>query len=354
MRSGAFTTTRRMAVVAAALAVLPAAADAQTRENNRAVHALLSAVDLGEIQQSMLAHERAANPEVHQFASMMIAEHGNALHGREARLGQENQGILGQGMSMEQYRAAGQGPLPPAYGPGNGGNASGGSVPEGQKATSAARASDGAGVGELPPAYGPGNGQVQTENTQGGGTHAGHGNMAAAQQTREGAAAQANIPQSGGFGLVVRRGGGGFFVNGVIARWRGAAISLRDLTSTQLRANEGSLVLRNILVAENGAMFQPGATNFALDSAANEIRGTTSATSALFSAFPATTSVDTRGNAFDWRPATASAAAQGGTGAFSGALAAKGGTFVTGTAYRGAVAVDGPRWWEGWTSYVQR
>jgi putative membrane protein len=192
MRSGAFTTTRRVAVVAAALAVLPAAASAQTRENNKAVHAFISAVDLGEIQQSMLAHGRATNPEVHQYASMMIAEHGNALHGREARLGQENQGILGEGMSMEQFRAAGQGPLPPAYGPGNGGNASGGSVPEGQKATSTARASDGAGVGELPPAYGPGNGQVQTENTQAGGTHAGHGNMAAAQQTREGAAAQAN------------------------------------------------------------------------------------------------------------------------------------------------------------------
>jgi putative membrane protein len=181
-----------MAMVAAALAVLPAAAQAQTRENNKAVHAFISAVDLGEVQQSMLAHQRATSPEVHQYASMMIAEHGNALHGREARLGQENQGILGEGMSMEQYRAAGQGPLPPAYGPGNGGNASGGSVPEGQKATSTARASDGAGVGELPPAYGAGNGQVQTENTQTGGTHAGHGNMAAAQQNREGAAAQAN------------------------------------------------------------------------------------------------------------------------------------------------------------------
>lgn len=192
MRSGAFTTTRRMAVLAAALAVLPAAAQAQTRENNRAVHAFISAVDLGEIQSSMLAHQRASNAEVHRFASMMIADHGNALHGREARLGQENQGILGEGMSMEQYRAAGQGPLPPAYGPGNGGNASGGSVPEGQKTTSTARASDGAGVGELPPAYGPGNGQVQTENTQTGGTHAGHGNMAAAQQTREGQAAAAS------------------------------------------------------------------------------------------------------------------------------------------------------------------
>jgi predicted outer membrane protein len=186
MKSGALRTARRMAVLAAAAAVLPAAAHAQTRENNRAVHAFISAVDLGEIQSSMLAHDRATNPEVHQYAAMMVADHGNAMHGREARLGQENQGLMGQGMSMEQFRAAGQGPLPPAYGPGNGGNASGGSVPEGQKATSTARASDGAGVGELPPAYGPGNGRVETTAATGQGdgahaAHAGHGDGAAAQ-----------------------------------------------------------------------------------------------------------------------------------------------------------------------------
>jgi putative membrane protein len=187
-----------MAAIAAAVAVLPAVAGAQTRENNRAVHAFISAVDLGEIQQSMLAHSRATSPEVHRFASMMVMDHSNALHGREARMQQENQGVMGQNMSMDQFRAAGQGPLPPAYGPGNGGNASGGSVPEGQKATSTARASDGASVGQLPPAYGPGNGRVETEATQGqGNAHAGHHpSSPAGQQTSEGAAAQAagNMP----------------------------------------------------------------------------------------------------------------------------------------------------------------
>jgi putative membrane protein len=198
-----------MAAIAAAVAVLPAAASAQTRENNRAVHAFISAVDLGEIQQSILAHSRATSPEVHQYASMMIMDHGNALHGREARMQQENQGLMREGMSMDQLRRAGQGPLPPAYGPGNGGNASGGSVPEGQKTTSTARASDGAAVGQLPPAYGPGNGRVETETTQGqnpgqthgtaaGGTHAhsGHDATPAGQQTSEGRAAQAagNMP----------------------------------------------------------------------------------------------------------------------------------------------------------------
>lgn len=200
MRSGAFTTTRRMAVAAAALAVLPAVAGAQTRENNRAVHAFISAVDLGEIQSSMLAHSRAANAEVQQFAMMMIMDHSNAMHGREARMQQENQGLMREPMPMDQARAAGTGPLPPAYGPGNGGNASGGSVPDGQKTTSTARASDGAAVGQLPPAYGPGNGRVETASTQGsgamGGAHAGHDATPAGQQTSEGRAAQAagNMP----------------------------------------------------------------------------------------------------------------------------------------------------------------
>jgi predicted outer membrane protein len=190
MTNGAFDTARRMAVLTAALAVLPAAANTQTRENNRAVHAFISAVDLGEVQQSMLAQERASSPEVRRYALMMITDHGSALHGREARLGQENQGLLGQDDPDEQAGAAAQGPLPPAYGAGNGGNVSGTSVPPGQKLTSTARGSDGAGVGKLPPAYGPGNGSVETQTTQTGTTTTGGENMAEAQQTREGRAVE--------------------------------------------------------------------------------------------------------------------------------------------------------------------
>jgi hypothetical protein len=35
---------------------------------------------------------------------------------------------------------------------------------------------------------------------------------------------------------------------------------------------------------------------------------------------------------------------------FSGAIAAKAGSFVTPTSYRGAADPDGPRWWESWTN----
>lgn len=191
-------------MLAIAVAALPAGAAAQAREasdeNDRAAHAFLSAVDLGEVQTSMLATQRATNAEVRSFAQSMIADHANALHTREMLMQTENSGLMtgmnhgaaaggahaGHGASAGagsgSQSGANQGPLPPSYGPGNGGNASGGNVPEGQRTTSAAPASDGTSTGQLPPAHGPGNGQVNVEQSsaqgQGqGGAHAGHGAM---------------------------------------------------------------------------------------------------------------------------------------------------------------------------------
>lgn len=205
-------------MLAIAVAALPAGAAAQAREasddNDRAAHAFLSAVDLGEVQTSMLAMQRATNAEVRSYAQSMIADHSNALHTREMLMQTENSGLMGRmshgagahaghaghgasaGAGSGSHSGANQGPLPPSYGPGNGGNASGGSVPEGQRTTSAAPASDGTSTGQLPPALGPGNGQVNVEQSsaqggqggqgqggqaQGGhahgGAHAGHGAM---------------------------------------------------------------------------------------------------------------------------------------------------------------------------------
>jgi hypothetical protein len=39
--------------------------------------------------------------------------------------------------------------------------------------------------------------------------------------------------------------------------------------------------------------------------------------------------------------------------AFSGAIAAKAGSFVVPTTYRGAADPAGPKWWEGWTYYAR-
>jgi len=119
-RSGTFTHARRMAVLAAGLVVLPAAAHAQSRENIEAVHAFLSAVDLGEVQMSRLAFQRATNPEVRDYAALMIVDHGNALFGREAFLEQQGRGLLPAGRLAFADFAPGQGPFPPLYQPGSG------------------------------------------------------------------------------------------------------------------------------------------------------------------------------------------------------------------------------------------
>lgn len=110
---------RTFALAALAAAALPAAASAQTvsaEENSRAVHAFLSAVDLGEVRQSVLAQERATNPEVKAFAGRMVTEHAAALHTREALVAEESEGLFaaqmshGAGPAGDEHAGHGQAP----------------------------------------------------------------------------------------------------------------------------------------------------------------------------------------------------------------------------------------------------
>ncbi|MEN9816610.1 MAG: hypothetical protein RLZ32_490, partial [Gemmatimonadota bacterium] len=79
--------------------------------------------------------------------------------------------------------------------------------------------------------------------------------------------------------------------------------------------------------------------------------GTTAAS--LFTALPEITGLTT-GAAFDWTPTASSPIATGGLASFAGTpIAARVGTFITPTAYRGAAAPGGPKWWEGWTNYAR-
>jgi predicted outer membrane protein len=88
----------RVMAIAASVAVLPMGLAAQEAEatdaNDRAAHAFMSAVDLGEVQQSMLATQRAASAEVRAYAQQMIGDHTNALHTREMLMQTERSGLL--------------------------------------------------------------------------------------------------------------------------------------------------------------------------------------------------------------------------------------------------------------------
>ena len=164
---------------------------------------------------------------------------------------------------------------------------------------------------------------------------------------------------SGGIGFLLRRGTGGYYANGIIARWPRAAISLRD-TETNTRFTNGEAIVNNLYVVETGStagtnapVFETGTGRFTIDATANNIvsaAGTVTAAQ-IFTALPAT---PTNAAALDWSLPAGNAAATGGTGAFTGAMLTKGGTFVTGTTYRGAAdPAAATKWWTGWTYYAR-
>lgn len=166
---------------------------------------------------------------------------------------------------------------------------------------------------------------------------------------------------SGNIGMMLRRGTGGLYVNGVVARYSRAGISVRG-ENTNARATEGNLAVRNVYVTDivNSTIFQTGSgtgesAQYQLDLTANNITAGTALASALFTALP-TTSATTTADDFDWQPAAGSPIATGGLTSFTSlpaALQARAQGFITPTSYRGAAAPTGPRWWEGWTNYAR-
>ncbi len=168
----------------------------------------------------------------------------------------------------------------------------------------------------------------------------------------------------GGYGMMLRRGTGGYYVNGVLARWPRGGVSLRD-QETFVRAGlvaapdlaTSDLQIRNNFFTEvGGIVFQAdgGSTvQNALDLAGNSLTNSSAATASLFTAMPATGTVPSGISAFDWTPAATSPVATGGMATFTGKIATKAGTTVVGTAYLGAAAPGGTKWWAGWTTYVR-
>ena len=161
--------------------------------------------------------------------------------------------------------------------------------------------------------------------------------------------------------MMLRRGTAGFYVNGIVTRWPRAAISIRD-AETFVRAGSvatpdlstADLAVRNVLVAESAVPFQTGTGQNAFDLTSNNIVQDAAVTTSLFTAFPASIGATTAVSAFDWTPSAASAAATGGLATFTGRLQAAAGTAVSATAYRGAAAPGGAKWWSGWTVYSQQ
>lgn len=170
----------------------------------------------------------------------------------------------------------------------------------------------------------------------------------------------------GNHGMMIRRGSGGLYVNGVITRTLKEAISFRD-AATNERYTEGNLRFRNIYTSGNPAVFQPASgSRFTVDLAENALEAGTVLAADLFTTFPAgnnaNATVGATAASFDWRPVAGSPIATGGLTDFSvlpaqlaDAAAGDGSpnSVVTATSYRGAADPAGPQWWAGWTNYAR-
>jgi len=161
-----------------------------------------------------------------------------------------------------------------------------------------------------------------------------------------------------GSGAVIRRGSGGTLVNGVIARWPGVGISVRDNATGDLLAAD-SLTVRNVVLVDNGANFETQANarfgHLLANAAFNNV--STTGLAAMYPGVPAAGAAPTTAG-LDFTPATASILGTGGLNAFAGTAVSGrvnnyfGGT-LTPTAYRGAADPAGAKWWQGWTTYVR-
>jgi hypothetical protein len=172
----------------------------------------------------------------------------------------------------------------------------------------------------------------------------------------------------GNYGMMLRRGTGGLYVNGVVTRYSREAISLRG-EQTLARHTEGNLRIRNIYVSGTAGLFQaenltatnPDSRQYVLDPVANALETGAVAPQGLFAAFPTSTLAATPAS-FDWRPAAGSPIATGGLADFSALPAqlraatennGRPNSTIVPTAYRGAADPNGPAWWAGWTSYAR-
>jgi hypothetical protein len=168
---------------------------------------------------------------------------------------------------------------------------------------------------------------------------------------------------NGGVGVFLRRGTGGYYVNGLLARWPRAAFSVRDADTYARAGNAASpdlattdLAIRNVTFVETPTVFQAASgTNVqnVFDQSDNALVANAGPAAAAFTALPATVDDATTAAAFDWTPPAGSAGAAGGLETFTGKLAAKAGTAFPGTSYIGAAAPGGPKWWQNWTVYLR-
>jgi hypothetical protein len=158
----------------------------------------------------------------------------------------------------------------------------------------------------------------------------------------------AGIPNDGNGGTW-RRGTAGYFANGIMARWKGIAINVRDAWTDSLLVNYDSLNITNVLLTQNGFNYDTTGAGFGQAAAFASDNHLTFASNV---AADTLLGVSLNPSGLDWTPKAGSPATTGATTV----PAAKVGGFFAGswanTTYLGAADPSGVKWWQGWTSYA--
>jgi hypothetical protein len=163
----------------------------------------------------------------------------------------------------------------------------------------------------------------------------------------------AGIPADGNGG-VWRRGTGGTFRNGVLSRWKGIAINLRDAwTDSLFVANGGrdSLDIQALLLTQNGFNLDTVGAGFAQTANWNAARLATLKQFAASVLVDTLLGITTNPAGLDWTPKASAPTSTGGVTAPAARVTGYfGGTWVN-TSYIGAADPAGGKWWTGWTAY---
>ncbi|OGU08563.1 MAG: hypothetical protein A2W29_08455, partial [Gemmatimonadetes bacterium RBG_16_66_8] len=152
---------------------------------------------------------------------------------------------------------------------------------------------------------------------------------------------------SDGNGAVWRRGTAGYFYNGIIARFKGTGINVKDAWTDTLLSQRDSLNVVSVLLASNGANYDT-TSNFgqaAKFTSDNHVVYTGSV------AVDTLLGISLNPAGLDWTPKAGSPANTGGTAMPAARVSGFfGGTWVN-TTYRGAAEPGGTKWWQGWSQY---
>ena len=147
-------------------------------------------------------------------------------------------------------------------------------------------------------------------------------------------------------GLVARRGTAGHFYNGIVGRFNGFGISVRDTTTNNLRA-EGELTVRNVVFFDNAVNFEPTGTNFGQEAnfANAGIVQQTGTANTYFSSLA--------NGSPNFQPSSGASSFIGNAAQVPASLFAGYSYGFQSVSHVGAVAPTGTSWMAGWTNFAQ-